>query len=254
MAGWIGVEMSREKDLSPAKLFWYRATFMIVTGIAIGLNVWQTARNSAQQQQTQRDALKTQGDLSNQLSNANGKLDSISHFEQQFLAFASQQRSATPDAAMGANEAMALAVIKMAQTSSAPLPPDAHIQISYENGNLDKRTITLANSLSVQLSEFHLKNSGGRVTGAVSARLYFSKQIATAGFWQPTPSDEQGFPVAFYISGGLASILINPQETWNLAQFQGTLPQAPADPISAKLKIFYGARNPEEAEFAIQFR
>jgi hypothetical protein len=80
---------------------------------------FQSVRSSKEQQHLRDDAQKTEKDLSNKVSEQGGKLDAISHFEQQFLTFVSQSQRApgSPDAATKAYEAMALAVMKMAQGS-----------------------------------------------------------------------------------------------------------------------------------------
>lgn len=105
------------------------------------------------------------------------------------------------------------------------------------------------------------KNVGGRATGPVSARLYFSKQLTqmppgtapgAIGQWQPTASDEAKFPYAFYGSAGPFGVEINPQETWNWPGFAGQLSQAPAKPISGKVKVFYGSAKPVEAHFVFR--
>src|SRR5208282_682208 len=203
-AGWLGVEMGTEEDLSQAKRFWYRLLFIVLGLVAIGLNIWQTSRNVGQQQQVRREADKTEKELSNQLSAANGKLDAISSFEKQFLTFVSEQRPTSPDAATKAYEALAIAVLKTAQgQTTTSSPPDAHLQILYEKGELDGQTILIAvtpgaANLLITIPEFRFRNTGGRVSGVVSARLYFSRVINGIGNWMATESDEPSFPSAFY--------------------------------------------------------
>ena len=66
-----------------------------------------------------------------------------------------------------------------------------------------------------------------------------------------TASDEAGFSTAFY-SAGIVPVLINPQETWNWPAFSGQMTQALNEPVSVKLRVFYGGAKPVEANFRIR--
>jgi hypothetical protein len=106
----------------------------------------------------------------------------------------------------------------------------------------------------IQLSEFQIKNVGTHVTGAVTARMYFSKVVNPLGpVWQPTPSEEPKFPFACF-SGVGGGPIINPQETWNWPAFSGQSEQSLDEPIRVKLKLFYGAAKPAEVNFTIRKR
>ena len=133
--------------------------------------------------------------------------------------------------------------------------PDLHLRILYEGVDLNGRTITVSGDpKALKLSEFQIKNGADRATGTISLRLYFSKSVvSTIPFnpnypWQPTTSDENGFPTAFYASG---VAVVNPTETWNWPAFVGSLTED-LDEVSARLKIFYGAAHPAEANFVIR--
>lgn len=258
-AGWVGVEMSLTPPdrITPRKRLQYRAAFIVLMLAAIGLNIWQTARNAQQQEQAKTEFQKTQAQLSSKVSEQSGKLDAISHFEQQFLAFVSQQRSSTPDAQSKAYEAMALTVMRMAQgsASNSTSAQHVHLRILYEKSELDGRTISIpasANLKVIQFSEIGIQNMGSQGARDVSARLYFSKQISGAGYWQATASDEPNFLSAFYFGG--MGLLIHPQETWELPEFSGGLGTnwEANQTIMCKLKVFYGSEIPLTVNFSIR--
>jgi hypothetical protein len=273
LAGWVGVEMSLtppERQTAEQRRN-YRAAFILFMLLAIGLNIWQTARNAKQQNSAKDDYQRKQGELTNKVSEQGGKLDAIAHFEQQFLTFVSQaQRPAggASDAQTKAYEAMALAVMKMAQGSAPQSPGNVHLQITYEGSELDGRTIDVAlnngttngapnGQHGFQLAQFHIKNYGSSTSGAVSARLYFSKQLFGSGGWESTPSDESALPVAFYMGGGITPIHINAQETWNFPEFFGIVSSPPVvwepgETIAVRLKVFYETDRPVIANFHIR--
>ncbi|HTC92884.1 MAG TPA: hypothetical protein VK699_05475 [Terriglobales bacterium] len=265
-AGWAGVEMSLTPPdrMTSGRRLIYRGAFIVFMLAAIALNIWQTTRNAHQQDlakndlETQtREFQQKQQEMSNKVSEQGGKLDAITHFEQQFLTFAAQQHSGSPDAQTKAYEAMALAVMKTAQGPGAT--SDAHVQILNDNHDLNGQTIFVnvpnaAQPVAFTLPQFRLHNSGGHASGSLSARLYLSKQCGSISNWQQTPSDEQNFPVAFFLGPGFPATIVNPQETWNLEPFGGTIHEKwdTDEIISAKLKLFYGATQPAEAHFFIR--
>lgn len=250
----IGIEMVNNPPGDAAWKKWlYRILFIVFGGAVVATTFFQSVRSSNEQLQLRQNAESRERELSNKVSEQGGKLDAISHFEQQFLTFVSGTRTTgTPDAAAKAYEAMALTVLKMSQPTQTSQP--AHIVILNGNAELNGSTITSATPAAIELSEIHLKNSGGQATGATSARLYLSKQVTlTNFFWQPTQSDEPDFPYAYYsVASGLMPTLINPQETWNWVPFQGQLVQPLNESIKAKLKVFYGSLKPAEAVFTIR--
>jgi hypothetical protein len=258
-AGWVGVEMSLTPPdrLTGKTRFFYRAAFIGLMLAAIGLDIWQTARNAQQQERANTEFQQTQGQLSNKVSEQGGKLDAISHFEQQFLSFVSQQRPTNPDDSTKAYEAMALTVMKMAQGSSSGSSTGeaTRLRILYENSELDGRTIenlSPPNLKVIQLAEIKIKNTGPHEARDVSARLYFSKQVMEQGFWEFTASDESNFISAFHFGG--MGLLIHPQETWNLPVFSSQIISnwEPNDVIMCKLKIFYGSESPVIINFSIR--
>jgi hypothetical protein len=143
---------------------------------------------------------------------------------------------------------------------------DVYLLLYYGNSKLNGQTIRVAangltsngqpvpnGQLTFQLSEFHFKNDSSQISGAVSTRLYLSRKVSsTLAPWENTPSDERGFPSAFYAGGGIP-IYINAHETWNWVPFAGAIGKlGPDDVVSAKLKVFYGAENPVVANFLIR--
>jgi hypothetical protein len=138
------------------------------------------------------------------------------------------------------------------QLQSSP----AHIQILYEKAKLDGRAISIpatpgVTSTGIYVPALQFKNDGGRITGTVSARLYFSKPVYGLPYWILTESDEPGFPSEFYAAGD-HPVTINPTEVFNWATFQGQLLQPYTEPIAVKLKVFYGSAEPSIANFIIR--
>jgi hypothetical protein len=252
----IGIEMVNNP---PGELRWkrwaYRILFIVFGALVIVTTAVQSARNEGEQSRLRRDAETTERTLSNRVSEEGGKLDAIAHFEQQFLTFVSQQKSGTSDKAY---EAMATAVMRLAQGSSsatASSPPGGRLEILYDGSNLNGQALTVpvvANG-QFQLQAFHTKNIGARSTGQVSARIYFNKPISSASMWMATDSEENGFPVSFWIGGMMGPTVINPTETWNWFPFVAIYPNWPnGEAISAKIKFFYGTDKPTEASFTIR--
>jgi hypothetical protein len=159
---------------------------------------------------------------------------------------------------------LAAVIGKMADTARLQAPassviPDLHLRLLYEGADLQGRTLLVGGTdpKLISLSEFQIHNGADRDTGIVSLRLYLSKQASvtsppTISYpWQTTPSDEVGFPTAFYSGGTLPQVIINSTETWNWSAFSARLPED-LDEISAKLKVFYGSAKPSEATFIIR--
>jgi hypothetical protein len=67
--------------------------------------------------------------------------------------------------------------------------------------------------------------------------------------WQPVPTDDPKYPSEFFHGQGAVPI-INAQESWTW-MFACDAAQDITEPIAARLKIFYGASNPVEANFRI---
>jgi hypothetical protein len=117
------------------------------------------------------------------------------------------------------------------------------------NGQIVVGKVT-ADGKNIMLPEIQTKNFGSQPADKVSARLYLSKTLAGGGaFWQPTTSDEEGFPLELFEGGAVS---INPQETWNTNAIVFSLDKLPQEPIRTKLKVFYGADHPVEATFMFQ--
>jgi len=256
----IGVEMVNNPPGEEGWKKWlYRALFAGFGLTIVIVTVVQSARNNAEQDSLRDEAQKRERELSNKVSEQGGKLDAIAHFEQQFLAFVSQQRVGAPDAQAKAYEAMAMAVMNMAQGPGRPPSwSDTRLAVLCEGRELNGQTITVkpvpSGALPVRI-QINVRNEGSHVSGAVSARLYFSKEISGAGDWEPFGSDDPAFPSAFYIGGSMspAAAGINPQETF-VWDFNGQIPQPFDAPISARLKVFYGSSKPVEANFTIRKR
>jgi hypothetical protein len=182
---------------------------------------------------------------------ARGQLDSISVMIGKF-----GEKSSDP--VLGQ---LAGAIVKMSQNARAAsqsltAPANVRLQVLYNGSELEGRTISVVanqpTSTPFQTSDFRIKNAGGRVAGPVSVRLYFSSPVVSlVPQWQSTASDDSNFATAFY-STGFPPILINPQETWNWISFNGVIPQGLSEPISAKVKVFYGAEKPVEVAFLIR--
>lgn len=136
--GFIGIEMVNNP---PGDVQWkrwlYRGLFVFFGAAVIIITVVQSTGNVNEQRRLQREANAVETSLSNQLSSANGKLDAISRFMGQF----SSQQIDTPNAAVKAYEAMARAVMKMAQNTKAPTP------LSRELSPADQKT--LENNLKI---------------------------------------------------------------------------------------------------------
>jgi hypothetical protein len=136
----IGVEMVNNPPTS-SRLKWIYRTLFIVLGVAVVITTaFQSARSSEEQARTKTEADKTERELSNKVSEQGGKLDAITHFEQQFLTFVSQRPGSTAGSSTRMDEAMALAVIKMAQGYGVNSQP---------KNSLRARALDLAEELDV---------------------------------------------------------------------------------------------------------
>jgi hypothetical protein len=134
----------------------------------------------------------------------------------------------------------------------------AQLEILYENGKLNGRTIFLPSATlpNIRLSEFKTKNNGETTTEPLSMRLYFSRIVVNTNTiaWDTiTSSDELGFPAEFYAGGKISPITVHRTETWNWLPFTGQVQNWNLhEPIHAKLKVFDGSANPIVANFTIR--
>jgi hypothetical protein len=150
-----------------------------------------------------------------------------------------------------------------------PAPPDdlrskvdrergADIQLIHDNRKLDGQTLFVnKDAPRMVVIDVLLKNVGIKPTDQTpTSRLYLSKACAPFGqFWQVIASDEPMFPAEFYLGATLVNgvtIQINREETWSWPEFSCTLSQDITDPITGKIKVFYGAAKPSEASFSIR--
>lgn len=230
----------------------YGGSFVGLGIASIVLIIGQTRAAEAAQRDAQERQRQLQAKLDTSLlaqEYTRGQLDSIG-------LMMKRVGEKTTDPVVGQ---MAGAIVKMADNArtfnSAPSTSEARLQISYEQSELDGRTIEIPATLVpqvIQLSEFQIKNVGTHVTGGVTARIYFSRTINSSGAWEPTPSDEPKFPFACFSGIGGGPTIINPQETWNWPAFSGQMIQTLDEPISVKLKVFYGSAKPTEVNFTIR--
>jgi len=140
--------------------------------------------------------------------------------------------------------------------STATIQQGPKIDILYGAHRLNGRTVMSDTTSFVSLGNLHLKNVGDKTSDPVSARLYIAVKMPQpfavgGGPWPTTQSEEPDFPLAFYYPGMGEHPRINPTETWNVPVFQLQPPTPWTKPIKAKLKVFYGASKPAEAEFTI---
>ena len=146
---------------------------------------------------------------------------------------------------------LAQTISKMAGgISTVPAPRNAHVSLLYNNmpfsdGAVIKNAST-GNPNYVTFQSFQVRVSGNSTP--LSVRLYFSVPGQTAGLWQKTPSDESGFPTELWEGSQWP---VSPQETWSTTE-GGIQPQGAYNfPISAKVKVFFGADKPLEINFTI---
>jgi hypothetical protein len=96
----------------------------------------------------------------------------------------------------------------------------------------------------------------GEESSPVTVRLYFSKEVGSLGFgaWTSETSDESEFPSAFYFPGYgyLGRHVINAKDTLPLPTFNTLVDGRLAGPISARLKVYYGAPRPVQAGFIVK--
>lgn len=131
--GFIGIEIANNPPTRP----WHKLVWRILFGffgiVVLVTTLVQKSRNDAEQAKLRGDAATNQASLSNQLSNANGKLDAISHFEGQFLSFLSQHQSSnTLDPITRAYLTSALAIMKAASSDKQRSPRDRMLELSNE--------------------------------------------------------------------------------------------------------------------------
>ena len=127
----IGIEMVNNPPVTDQKKWLYRLLFGLFGCAVIVTTASQSIRSANAQERSRVEADRIEKELSDKVSRSAGKLDAIAQFEQQFLTFVSQQRTAgtNSDAATKAYTAMSLAVLKMAQSPAPAGPSDVHIQI-----------------------------------------------------------------------------------------------------------------------------
>ena len=138
----------------------------------------------------------------------------------------------------------------MANGGNSPPPPkDVHVSLYYENRPLNGDSIkpTAPNGNTISMSSFQVKLNGSS-TAALSVRLYLSAPMNNASMWQVFASEEPGFPTAIWEG---TTWPVSPQETWSTSEFVATFRGVPLFPIAGKLKVFYGAEKPVEANFTI---
>jgi hypothetical protein len=133
-----------------------------------------------------------------------------------------------------------------------------NLHILYDNEALDGRKIT-ANIRAIDpnqatlfaLQPFQFNNSGETIP-KISVHLYFSVPIdLLTVFWISAASDESNFPSSFVWNTRLTDPPISRGETWSITAFQGNKVRGFTEPITAKLKVFYGTNRPAEATFTI---
>lgn len=128
VAGWVGVEMSLKPPTTSRGKVWYRVVFSVLITAAIVLNIWQTARSSAQQEQIRQEALQTERELSGKLNHSDGKLDAIAQFERQFLEFLNaHQTSNNSDTTSRAYQSMAQAILRLAKPTASVGEQQRHV-------------------------------------------------------------------------------------------------------------------------------
>lgn len=153
-SGLIGIEMV---NTPPGDIRWkkwlYRGLFTVFGTGVIVTTVLLAARNERDKQRLERESIATENNLSNQLSKADGKLDAIGQVMGQFLLTA-QQKSVVPDAAAKAYQAMALAVIKMAQGNKNS------VAVNRELSPIDQKTM---------VDNLFIPESLGRATVRISS-------------------------------------------------------------------------------------
>ena len=133
---------------------------------------------------------------------------------------------------------------------NSPAPPkDVHLSLYYENRPLSGASInsTASDGKTLSISSFQVRLNGCS-TATLSARLYLSVQVNNASMWQIFASEEPSFPTAIWEG---SSWPVSPQETWSTTEFVATFKGVPSYPIAGKLKVFYGADKPVEANFTI---
>jgi len=251
----LGGIVSAHAPAKPKHKWAYGAAFVALGVFSIILIVTQSRATAKEQQEAQEKQRQIQEKLdSSRMSQEymRGQLDSIS-------VMIKKVGEKTTDPVLGQ---MAVTIARMADNArssgTSTSTPDAKVQILFEGSELDGRTITLAAKQQLALDELNLRNVGGKPTGPVSVRLYFSKQInpvpfnGAFGIWEATASDESKFPYAYY--GGTLGTppLVNPQETWNWVGFAASLPDGLNEPLRCKVKVFYGAPKPAEANFTFR--
>jgi len=129
----IGIEMvNNPPGDDPTKKWLYRSLFGVFGAAVIITTFFQSTRNATEQARLRDEAKTEEGKLSDQLSNANGKLDAIGRFEGQFLALLSQQRSGTSDASTRAYMTAILGIMKAAGSGKQPTPKERMLQLSND--------------------------------------------------------------------------------------------------------------------------
>jgi hypothetical protein len=132
------------------------------------------------------------------------------------------------------------------------------LHILYSNAELNGHTIEATiravdpnQATLFALQPFQAENSGESVN-QISAHLYFSVPIdAMTASWTSIASDDSKFVSAFLWTTPVTAAPISHGETTSLPEFQGNKVLGFTAPISARLKIFYGADKPAEANFTV---
>jgi hypothetical protein len=138
-----------------------------------------------------------------------------------------------------------------------PVYNDASLEIIYNHHPLNGQSLFANKDSKTVAIGIQLHNSGTSTTAqSPSSRLYLSQQCSPyTQMWQLVASDEAEFPAEFYLGQtGLGSVapLINGQETWSWPELDCVLAKELTEPISGKIKVFYGGPGPSEARFMIR--
>lgn len=136
------------------------------------------------------------------------------------------------------------------------------VEISDSQGPLDGQVFEISQNSPIPFYPLFFKNIGDKRTDPISVQLCMSSDIFMNGNdeWMRTATDDKIFPFSYYSSTVVSSrtmgVGIAPQETWPLQgdNFGSRISPAITNVISCKLKVFYGAEKPAEANFTIKFR
>jgi hypothetical protein len=135
------------------------------------------------------------------------------------------------------------------EPSSQKLP---RLRIQDKNGPLNGRVLYRDEQGNLNFPDpLQIKNIGSLSTQHVAVRVSFSEVVALTvmQFWQSTGTGDEEFPFELYIGG---PITIDPGERWICPPLAGKKVTQGDKPIIVRIKVFYGAVEPEQATFRIE--